>query len=149
MNGDSPRLKQPGMVLRPRYTLAFFAGAIANVFGMAASGSVGIFAIITLPMVSGIVGAFSVLICAVLGYFLNLPTLNRLWVRGFGPAAVVVAVGLGLYALGINDSQLVPGSDPEEPAYQLGRTYWPGFFMFVFGMMHIPTPARSFTAEKP
>jgi hypothetical protein len=42
------------MYLETRYTLAFFAGAIANVFGMSASGSVGMFAIITLPMVSGI-----------------------------------------------------------------------------------------------
>jgi hypothetical protein len=94
--------------------------------------------------VPGIVGAFSVLICAVLGYFLNLAVLGRFWLRGFGPAAGVVAIGLGLYAFGISNCQLVPGSDPEEATYQLGRTYWPGFFLFVFGMMHIPTPARRF-----
>jgi len=139
MNGDPPRSNMLRIVIEPHYKLAFVAGAVAHAFGMCASGSVDMFAIIVLPVFSAVVSAFSVLVCSVLGQFLDVIDLNRVWWVGFALAASLAAIGLGLYAFGIVKCEVVPGSSPEEPIYQLGRTYWPGFFMFVFGVMHFPT----------
>lgn len=117
------------------YGMAFVVGFIANVCGMCAAGAVGMFAIVTLPVMSALVSGVATAVCALIGRFAPAsPGSSR--IAQFVPGVVFV-VGLMLYSFGMIGRQPEAMPEPGE-TYQLGGSYWPGYFLMVLGVTWLP-----------
>jgi len=128
-----------------RYGVAFLVAAIANLVGMSAMGSFGMFAIVIIPLATILVSGISILLCALFGNVLRVPLLKRYWFSSFAPVICISTLGLWFYLGGINNrhsdfNAKSAGTvlDPDEQFYQPGSTYWPGYFLIVFAAMNFP-----------